>query len=152
MRRHDRIPGLRNDLRGSVAVETALIAPLLVMLCLGAFEVSMLVARQSELQGAAGQAAAIVLAAPPETPAQIARIRNVVAETARLPADRIAVGPVYRCGTDEALVAAADACADDEEVSSFLRIILTDTVQPEWTRIGLGREIRYRIVRTVQLS
>ena len=54
---------LVRDGRGSMAIETALIAPALAALALGAFDASMLVAREQHLQSAANEASEIVLAA-----------------------------------------------------------------------------------------
>lgn len=143
---------LRRDQAGAIAIETALIAPLLVLLSLGAFQVSMLVARQSELQGAAAEAATIVMAAKPETEAEIESIVDVLRQSAGLDEGQVTIDEVYRCGTDEAHVAASESCDPGEEVSTFLQIVLTDRLTPPWARIGFGLPIDYRVVRTVQLS
>ena len=50
------------DNRGSVVVETALIAPVLALMSVGAFQVSQAVARQHELQTGADDAASLALA------------------------------------------------------------------------------------------
>ena len=57
---------LRRDARGSVAIETAIVAPVLVLLALGTFDVSQMVSRQDDLQSAAAEAEAIVQASPPK--------------------------------------------------------------------------------------
>jgi hypothetical protein len=143
---------VRADPSGAVAIETALVVPVLVLLSLGAFQVSMLVARQNELQSAVAEAATIVLAAKPETPAEIQTIENVLEDTAGLGPEQVSITKVFRCGDDEDHVAASDLCDPEAEVSTFLRILVTDTLTPRWAGIGFGRPIEYRVVRTIQLS
>jgi len=46
---------LARDERGAMLIETAFIAPVLILMSLGAFQVSQVVARQTELQEAAAQ-------------------------------------------------------------------------------------------------
>ena len=61
--RVSRIARIRRNEDGSMAIETAFVAPILLVLALGGFEVSSMVARQTELQSAAAEAAAVVRAA-----------------------------------------------------------------------------------------
>ncbi|OZA93393.1 MAG: hypothetical protein B7X57_05165 [Erythrobacter sp. 34-65-8] len=49
------LPAFLRDRRGSIAIETALVAPVLAVLALGSFEVGSLVSRQHELQTAAAE-------------------------------------------------------------------------------------------------
>ena len=53
---------LRRDSRGAVIIETAIAAPVLALMGLGAFQVSQAVARQHELQTGADDAASMALA------------------------------------------------------------------------------------------
>lgn len=138
--------------RGSTAVETAIVAPVLALLSLGAFQVSYMVARQNELQSAAAEAAAIVLISPPETSAEISEIADVIRESTGLGADQVAVTRVHRCGMAASYVSDAGACAPGEEVSTFLMIRMTDTYAPEWTKFGVGEPLTFDIRRTVQVS
>jgi len=140
------------DRAGSMALEMAIVAPVLLLLSLGAFQVSMMVARQNELQSAAAEAAAIVMAARPDTAGQIAAIERVVESSAGLAANQVTITRIYRCGTDPAYITDGTACAADEERSSFLRIAMTDSYTPEWTHFGVGRPLTYRVTRMVQVS
>lgn len=146
------LASLAGDRAGTMTIETALVAPVLVLMSLGAFEVSMMVARQSELQSAAADAAAIVMAAHPTTQEQIAAIRNVVRASAGLADNQVTITRVYRCGTAPNYVEASAACSPDDEVSTVLRITMTDTYAPAWTGFGVGEALDYRVVRTVQLG
>ena len=56
VRRH--LATLLRDTRGAMLIETAIVAPVLVLMSLGAFQVSTMVARQSELQSAVAEASA----------------------------------------------------------------------------------------------
>lgn len=145
-------PAILADRAGSMAVETALVAPVLLLMSLGGFEVSMMIARQTELQSAAAEAAAIVMAAQPDTPAKIARIESVVETSAGLAADQVAIIKLFRCGTNAGYASAAASCGTSQDVSTFLRITLTDAYTPYWSGFGAGRPVSYRVVRTVQLS
>ena len=143
---------LARDRRGSMAIETAIVAPVLALMAVGAFQVSAMVARQSELQSAAAEAEAIALAAVPETQAQVDTIRNVIKASAGLTDDQVTITRVYRCTNNTVYVTSAASCASGAEVSSFLRIAMTDKYVPQWTRLGIGRPITYRVTRTVQVS
>ena len=65
---------LLRDARGSMAIETAIVAPVLAMLSVGGFEVSAMVARQTELQSAASEAEGIALAASPDDAGKLATL------------------------------------------------------------------------------
>ena len=97
MKLRELISRLRQDREGAMVIETALVAPVLVLMSLGAFQVSGIVARQSELQSAAAEAGAIALASPPDTISKRAVLKNVVMASSGLPADKVTVSVVYRC-------------------------------------------------------
>lgn len=140
------------DQRGAVAIETAIVAPVLALLSIGAFQVSAVVARQSELQSAAEEAEAIALASSPDTEAELITLKQVLMASARLGSDQVTLARLYRCDSEARLVSNGDSCGAEAEVSSFVRITLTDTYTPQWTQLGIGRPIALRLVRTVQLS
>lgn len=145
-------PGLAAHSAGSIAVETAIVAPVLLLMSLGGFQVSMMIARQNELQSAAAEAAAIVMAAQPDTQAKVDTIENVIATSAGLDADQVTITRLVRCGTAPSYVADGSLCSNGVEVSTFLRIAMTDTYTPAWTQVGVGGPLTYRVTRTVQLS
>lgn len=138
------------DCKGSMVIETAIVAPVLVVLSIGGFEVSAMVARQTELQSAAAEAVAIVMAASPETQTQIDQIESVVEKSSDLAEENVNFLLKYRCGTG-AKSADATAC-DPDLVTTFIRIEMTDRYTPIWTHYGFGEGLEYKVNRTVQIG
>lgn len=142
---------LAGETRGAMAIETAIIAPVLICLSVGGFEVSSMVARQSELQSAAAEAASIVRAVPPETSTQRNTIHDVLTVSTGLNDEDVTVAEIYRCGTSTDYVT-TNSCLETEHTSTYIRVTLTDTYTPTWTSFGVGGPIDYNVVRTVQIS
>ncbi len=134
---------------GAMAIETALVAPILVLLAVGSYQVSGVVARQTELQSAAAEAVAIALAAAPDTTAKRATVERVIETSSGLSPDKVTVSAAYRCDDSRAYVTSTNLCTSPKVVSSFVRIDLRDTYSPPWTRLGVGRPINYNITRYV---
>lgn len=143
---------LRHDREGAMIIETALVAPVLVLMSLGAFQVSTVVARQTELQSAASEAAAIALASPPDTIAKRAVLKNVVMASTGLPADKVTVSVAYRCDAQTSYTFNLNDCNSAQVVSSFVRIRLIDTYTPAWTSFGVGSPINYNVVNHVMIG
>lgn len=136
--------------RGTTLIETAILAPVLIMMSIGAFEISRMVARQSELQSSAEQATEIALAVVPDTPQERAAIKAKLMESSGLGAARVDVDPKYRCGSG-AVVSAPPTCSDDS-LNSYIFISLSDEYQPVWTEWGFAQSFEYHVTRTVQIS
>lgn len=137
---------------GSMAIETAIIAPVLVALSIGGFEIGSIVARQTELQTAAAEAAAIVRAATPATSQERLAIRDVVAASARLTTGQVSVTEIYRCADATAYVTSADSCANGVVVNKFIRLAIADTYYPLWAEFGIGSSLTFDVTRTVQVG
>jgi len=146
---------LREQTRGSVAIETAIVAPMLVLLALGSFDAGRLVARQAELQSAAAEAEAVVQAAVPKDQAARDEIRDMLKSSLdpgnTNPNETVSVAEIYRCSTDADYVT-VNNCGTGVVVSTFIKITLTDRYTPQWTTFGIGSPVDYRVVRMVQLS
>jgi Flp pilus assembly protein TadG len=142
------------DETGAMVIETALVAPVLVLISLGAFQISGMVARQTELESAASEAAAIALAAQPDTSAKRATLAAVVQASSNLPAATtpgtrgVQVTEVFRCGIQTSYVTSASSCTSGQ-MSRYVRIALVDTYSPTWTRFGVGSDVTYRVTRNV---
>jgi Flp pilus assembly pilin Flp len=138
---------------GSMAIETAVVASSLALLSLGSFQVSSLVARQNELQGAAAEAAAIALAAKPDTTAKLNTLESILMTSTGLPDSQISVAFRYKCGTDNDLERNS-ACDDDDDEQEwkFVRVRLRDTYQPIWAQYGIGSTINLKVERLVQIQ
>ena len=143
---------LLHDTRGTMVIETAIVAPVLIVLSIGAFEASSMVTRQNELQSAAAEAVAIVMAASPENQTQIDQIEAVVENSTDIPEDDVVFDLKYRCGTAETLIDDATTCANVDTLSTFISISMTDRYTPVWASFGWGTELEYNVERTVQVS
>jgi Flp pilus assembly protein TadG len=146
---------LRDQTRGSVVIETAIVAPVLILLSLGTFDAGRMVARQNELQSAAAEAEAIVQASVPTDSDARNQVRNVLMASVNAgnayPATTVAVTEIYRCETGADFVP-VNTCTDAKQVSTFIKIALTDTYTPQWTSFGIGSPLNYSVVRMVQIS
>jgi Flp pilus assembly protein TadG len=140
------------DARGAVIIETAIAAPVLALLGLGAFQVSQAYARQHELQTAADDAASMALAGWDSDTGDTNAIKEVLKRTLTLTDSQVTILRKFRCNTDAAYVDARTDCASDAIVTPYLRIQLTDTYTPMWTDFGMGEPIVYNVQRTVLVS
>ena len=143
---------LAREHAGSMAIETALVTPVLVIMTLGGFEASGMVARQSELQTAAAEAATIAMAATPDSYSKVQTVRSVIESSTGLDDDHVSVYRLKRCGTDNDYISYYDDCDSSEATSTYLYIYITDTYTPQWVDFGIGSPLTYRIRRTVQIS
>jgi hypothetical protein len=143
---------LMQDTCGSMAVETALVAPVLAVMAIGGFEASTIVARQAELQSAAAEAAVLAMAATPDTDAKLTTVKEVLAASTDIPEDDINVFRIYRCGTEEDYVLLQTSCGTDDEISTYMFIYMEDEYTPSWSDYGVGETVTFRVRHTVQLS
>ncbi|WP_171033005.1 TadE/TadG family type IV pilus assembly protein [Qipengyuania marisflavi] len=146
------IARLRDDAHGTVVIETAFVVPILALLALGGFETSRIVSRHSELQAAAAEAAAIVLASTPDEESERDTIEDVVEASTGLIDSKVSLNFKYRCDTTGLLTEDLDSCGSGAVVSEFIIIVMRDTYTPLWTEFGIGSAINYRVQRRVQIS
>lgn len=138
--------------QGSVVIETAIVAPVLVLLSLGTFDVSRMVARQHELQIGATDLEGIILAVAKGPGTNETLIQSALASSLNLPLSNVGVVKIYRCGSSTTTVAAISACPDPANTSTYVQVTLKDTYAPLWTQFGVGGPLNYNLVRTVQVS
>ena len=143
---------LRRESEGAMVIETALVAPVLVLLSLGAFQISGVIARQTELQSAASEAAAIALAAKPDSDSKRASLEQVIEASTGLATNKVTVAQAFRCGTSTSYVTSSSACNGSQYVGVYVRIDLTDTYTPAWTQFGLGSAINFNVTRYVMVE
>ncbi|MCT2557998.1 pilus assembly protein [Tsuneonella sp. YG55] len=143
------------DSAATMAVETAVVAPVLALLALGGFEASSLVARKSELDSAVAEAAAIVRASPPADAAAREAIRSVVQgsidPTGSNPYDIVTVDEIYRCGTGS-YVPTKPTCAMAADLTTYIEVKVIDKYVPNWTKFGVGSPVDYLLVRRVLVA
>lgn len=142
---------LYRDERGAMMIETAIVAPVLVLMSLGAFQVSQVIARQTELQGAMAEASAIAMTALPTTTAQRAAMKGVIVTSTELDAAQVVVTEAYRCGSATTYVSSADQCVSTK-VANYVRIELNDTYTPAWAEWGIGEPIQFNVDRYVMIK
>lgn len=143
---------LTRDRAGSTVIETALVLPPLLIMSMGTFEVSRMVARQNELQKAANEARDVVLASIPDTDAKKTTLQQVLMTSTGLTSDHVTVAQVYRCSSGTTFVTATTSCGGGAW-STYIQVTLTDTYTPAWTSIlKLGSSASYNVVRQVQIS
>jgi Flp pilus assembly protein TadG len=151
MRFKHHLARFRRDQRGAMMIETAIVAPVLILMSMGAFQISQVIARQSELQGAMAEASAIAVSSPPDTADKRAVLRNVIVASTNLAADKVTVSEKYRCGAATTFVNSDDDCVDTE-VSTYVLIQLDDTYTPVWTQWGFGQPINFNVDRYVMVK
>lgn len=140
------------DSRGTAVIEMAIIAPVLVLLTLGSFDVSRMISRQNELQSGAAQAEAIALAANAGASTDTVALKALLMSSLKLGKDQVEIVKLYRCGTNSSLVTAGTNCGANVVVSSYVRIRLQDAYTPMWTHFGFAKKFNFNVLRTVQLS
>ncbi|HEY0959343.1 MAG TPA: TadE/TadG family type IV pilus assembly protein [Novosphingobium sp.] len=147
-----RWPELWRNVDGAVAVETAIVVPVLALLALGSFDVSRMVSRQQELQNGISQAEAIILAAGAGSTTSTTEIRSILAESLSLSEKNVEVEKRYRCDDASTLVSDPATCNEGAVVSSYINVTLADTYVPMWRNFGISKTMEYNISRTVQIS
>ena len=140
---------LRSDKSGAVMIETALVAPVLILLSIGAFQVSTLVARNSELVGAMSEAQSMVLAADLDTAEQRGKLKEVLVESTGVAAEKISVEDAFRCNAAPDYVTAENECVAGDRVSTFIKIGIEDTYTPIWVGFGIGKPFKYDLDRYI---
>lgn len=141
---------LLTDTLGTMAVETALVAPALVLLGIGGFQVSDMVSSQHNLESAAAMGEQIALASKPDSQAKLDTMKGIIHVTTGVPTSNISPVFKYRCGITTTLQDSNNCGADPAWM--FVQITVSDTFTPFWTSFGVGRPVNLQVVRTVQIS
>lgn len=137
---------------GAVVIETAVATPVLAVLALGTFDVSQIVTRQMDLQSCAHQGEELALASNWGGNNDVNLIASILTESFNLRDDQVEVERLFRCDAEATLTDASTNCAENAVVSTYVRITLTDSYTPLWTKFGVGSTHQFNIVRLVQLS
>src|SRR5688572_7002108 len=98
---------------GTALIETAVLAPVIIMMAVGTFEASAMVARQSELQSTAEQATEIALAVVPDTADELAELKSILMESSGLSPHLIDIRLKYRCGSETTLSETLPSCSEE---------------------------------------
>lgn len=137
---------------GTMAIETAIVAPVLALMALGTFEVGQVVSRQQELQSSASEAEGIVLAAAAGSGASSSTIKDVIEDSLGLSDDQVSLEQRFRCNTAGSLTTDAATCDPDQPIYQYVLLTVTDTYTPVWTSFGVGSPVTYSVERTIQVQ
>ena len=143
---------LASDPSGTMAIETAFVAPLLAILALGGFEVGTMVSRHHELQTAASEGEVIALATNGGAEVEISTIEDIIATSLDIAPSSVEVTRMMRCNDNDELVAPPNPCDEDDTVSQYIQIEVSETYTPVWTTFGVGGPVDLAVERTVQIS
>ncbi len=146
------LSALWHDSAGAVIIETAFVTPALLLMSLGGYQVSQVVARQHELQAGADQAMEIAIGGWTDNDQQMGAMKSVLQRTTKVTEENIAITRMYRCGTDPDYITDKTTCATDKVVSTYLRLKLNDSYTPIWADFGIGDPINLAVTRMVQVS
>jgi Flp pilus assembly protein TadG len=143
---------LCRDIRGTMAIETAIVAPVLILMTLGIFEVGTIVARQHELQSAANEAEIIILATNQGATVEINTMKLIIADSVDVAADKITVEREFRCSTNSGKTKDKGNCTENTTISTYVVVGIQDRYTPTWTAFGIGQPLDLSISRSVQVS
>ncbi|MCL9982058.1 MAG: pilus assembly protein [Erythrobacter sp.] len=143
---------LLRDCSGSFAIETAFVVPVLILMTLGIVEVGTVVARQHELQSVANESEIIILATNQGAETDVDGIKQIVQESVGLTGNDVSLTQMYRCNADDTLVDAVASCDEDDVISSYVILDITEEYNPTWTYLGIGTPITFSVERRVQVS
>lgn len=141
--------------KGTMAIETALVAPILATLALGAYDVGNMLSRQQQLQSGANEASEIVLAAAGGAGIASTDLEDILESSLNLTDAQLQVAAKYRCDVSATLVNSPPSppgCAASKPIYTYVQLTLTDTYNPMWTSFGVGSPVDYNVVRLVQVS
>jgi Flp pilus assembly protein TadG len=143
---------LSRDNEGAMVIETAFVLPILILLGLGGFEVSQMVAQSTEAQTALAEATAVTLATTPDTQDEIDTIEDIVEKSTGLGENSVTFTKKFRCGTDATLVTDETLCSTGTIVAEFLEITVNQVYTPIWKEIGIGKDVKMGKTQLVQIG
>lgn len=135
------------DSRGVAAIEFCLTLPVLLLLTLGAYDVSRMVTQRLEYQQAVAEAAGLVLANPPQG-SNYSWITGALTKATGLPVSNFTVSRETRC---DGTVVTTSACANaSAEVSRYFTITVRASYVPMWSHFGMNRAVNMTVTRTIR--
>ncbi len=140
------------DSSGVLAIESAVVAPVLVLMALGVFQVGSMVSRQQELQSGASDVTAIILAAANGPGTNSDDIKTIIKSSLNLTDSQVTLQQKYRCDSATALTDDPASCGTGAQVSEYVLLQLTDIYTPLWAKYGVGAPFTYTVNRTIQIK
>lgn len=146
-----RLTNFKTSNDGAIAIETAIVVPILLLLALGGIDYGSMLARQIELQNAISEASQIALAAAPTDDTARQAVKEVLQTSTGLNTDHISIVEKYRCGTTDEYVTDSDECGTDP-YSRFIQIEIIEHYEPVWSQITDADDVDFQLVRMVQVG
>lgn len=143
---------LWRDRRGTMVIETALVAPMLLLLSMGGYEASRIYARQTELQTAIAEAGDVAIAIKVDTDLERSKLRARIEASTGLTDSEVTLTNSYRCGASASTVTATSYCSGTDPITTYLEIHIIDTLNPMWSQFGFGSAINFNLRRTVLVA
>ena len=142
---------LCTDECGSMAIETAFVAPVLALMALGTVDLGILVSQQQELQSAALEAEGIIMGTLDPDTISDSTIEDILETSLGLNDNQLDLARVYRCDNG-AITTTADSCTSSQQEYEYIQLTLNDSYAPSWTYLGLGSPSQFTVTRTVQIQ
>lgn len=143
---------LGRDQRGTMAIETALVAPVLLALSMGGYEASRIFARQTELQTAVAEAGDVAIAIKVDTALERTKLADRIKASTGLTDADVSITNSYRCGAAASTVTSASSCSGSDVITTYLEIHVTDTLNPMWSQLGFGDVVNFNVRRLVLVA
>ena len=142
---------LAHDERGSMAIETAFVVPVLALLALGTVDLGILVSQQQVLQSAALEAEGIIMGTQDPSTIDDATIEGILEASLSMRDDQVVLARAYRCDSG-ALSTSNTSCSTGQQRYEYIQLTLNDSYSPTWTYLGLGSASQFTVTRTVQIQ
>jgi|GEM_PF-7131650 len=148
IRLRETLLALRRSERGVAALEFCIVLPVLLLLLLGTFDVSRLIARRVDLQQAVTETVGLAIAQPPQDGQNLAYLQNAAAAAAGVPASNVTVVRQARCNN---VVANTLACPNQSQFALYVSITISGTYTPNWRHFGVSATVPMVVSRTLRI-
>jgi len=136
-----------------MVIETALVAPILALMALGAYDTVNIVSKQQDLQSAASEAMEIVLAAANGSGVSSDKLHDILVSSLDLDDDQVQITQLFRCDAATDTTTDPSTCTDTTKpIYQYVKLTISDSYTPLWTDFGVGHTINYHVERTVQTA
>lgn len=134
--------------RGVAALEFCIVLPVLLLLLLGTYDVSRLIARRVDLQQAVTETAGLAIARPPRDGESLDYLRDAAAEAAGVPPGNVTLGRQVRCNN---VVADTPACPSQGDFALYVSISISSVYTPSWRHFSVQGNVPMNVSRTMRI-
>lgn len=134
---------------GVAAIEFCLTLPILLMMTVGAYDISQMIATRMDYQQALTEVAGLAIAQPPQGESY-GYLKNAAATAAKVDAEKITITSDYRC--NNASVTGSTCPNATDERALYVSITVTGNYTPKWQHFGIDASVPMTITRTVRVQ